>query len=231
MRYTFSIANDTINGKVAPVKLTSEIRASAIVYALEGVTLSGDNLYIDFKSALSSAEENTLTVVVAAHDGVASIDDLTKFVFTDLNGNPVAANLIGPEGPKGDKGDVGAQGPAGGISEFNYAENEEESSTTSGTYQAKLSSDFTLLGGDYLVEWYCEASSSDKDMKVQVMANNSVLAELDRGQTDRKNIYEPVSGFKRLSLPAGTYTFSINYNDAGAGTAKLRRARIKVYGV
>ena len=231
MRYTFSIANDTLNGKVAPVKLTSEIRAATIIFALEGVTLSGDNLFIDFKAALNSAEQAELASVVSAHDGFPSIDDLTKFVFTDINGSPVQNTIVGPAGPAGEQGPVGPAGPAGGLSEFNYAESEEESSTTSATYQAKLSSNFTLLGGDYLVDWYCEVSTSDKDMNVQILANNSVLAETEAGQADKKNIYEPVSGFKKLTLPAGTYTFSIKYNDAGAGTAKIRRARLKVHGV
>lgn len=70
--YDYSIANDTLNGKVAPDKLRDQIRDSAIVTALEGIiTDEGtDLLQIIFKDSLSAGDKVILDGVVAAHDGI-----------------------------------------------------------------------------------------------------------------------------------------------------------------
>jgi hypothetical protein len=70
--YDYSIANDTLNGKVAPDKLRDQIQDSTIVTALAGIITdqAADLLRIIFKDALDAEDQITLTAVVAAHDGV-----------------------------------------------------------------------------------------------------------------------------------------------------------------
>jgi hypothetical protein len=71
--YTYSIANDTLNGKVQGGDLDDQIRASAIVTALAFVNTghsAADNIDIVFKAAISAGDETILDGLVAAHDGV-----------------------------------------------------------------------------------------------------------------------------------------------------------------
>jgi hypothetical protein len=67
--YTYSISADFLNGKVATDRLTDEIRTSAIVTALNGITTAGDNCDIWFKSALSSGDQAILDGIVDVHTG------------------------------------------------------------------------------------------------------------------------------------------------------------------
>lgn len=77
-KYTYSVANDTLNGTVAPAELVNEIGSSSIITALEGSPSAlGDVLDIWFKDALSAGDKTTLDSVVAAHDGTMEPGDLT----------------------------------------------------------------------------------------------------------------------------------------------------------
>jgi len=67
--YTYSIAGDTASGAIHPRSLDAEIRASAIVIALEGLTTGGDVLTVAMKDALSAGDETILDGLVAAHTG------------------------------------------------------------------------------------------------------------------------------------------------------------------
>lgn len=58
--YVYSVANDFPDGAVNPTKLDSEIRASSIVTALDGIVVVGDVLTIYFKAALSAPDKTTL---------------------------------------------------------------------------------------------------------------------------------------------------------------------------
>jgi hypothetical protein len=70
--YDYSIANDTLNGKVAPDKLRDQIQDSSIVTALDGIITDSatDLLRVIFKDALSVGDETILDTVVADHDGI-----------------------------------------------------------------------------------------------------------------------------------------------------------------
>lgn len=67
--YEYTISTDFPNGKVDPSRLGAEIRASAIVTALEGSQTSGDTCTIIFKADLSVDDKATLDGLVAAHSG------------------------------------------------------------------------------------------------------------------------------------------------------------------
>jgi hypothetical protein len=88
-KYTYSIANDTANGEVAVSKLTSEIQQSAIVTALDYISVNGDVLDIWTKADLSSGDETILDSIVGSHDGVEEI--IPQTVHLDVpyyNGKP-----------------------------------------------------------------------------------------------------------------------------------------------
>jgi len=68
-KYTYSISMAFPNAKVAPDRLTQEVRGSSIVTALDYINTAGDDCDIWFKAALASGEEATLDALVAAHSG------------------------------------------------------------------------------------------------------------------------------------------------------------------
>jgi len=70
--YTYSIANDTASGAVHPKSLDNEIRSSAIVTALDGITTGGDVLTVTMKDSLSAGDETTLDGLVGAHAGTVT---------------------------------------------------------------------------------------------------------------------------------------------------------------
>jgi len=69
IKYTYSIANDTLNGIVDSGALTEEIQLSNITIALDYINKGGDDCDTWFKVALSGAEQTTLSGVLAAHTG------------------------------------------------------------------------------------------------------------------------------------------------------------------
>lgn len=68
-KYTYSIQDDFPNHAVASDRLLGEIRASAIVTAVDYINTDSDDCDIWFKAALSSGDEDTLDDLVAAHSG------------------------------------------------------------------------------------------------------------------------------------------------------------------
>jgi len=74
--YSYSIADDTLNGLVNEGRLFQEIIDSSITIAPSNVLAAGDSLSVIMKSALSGGEETTLDSTVAAHTGEAFIDEI-----------------------------------------------------------------------------------------------------------------------------------------------------------
>jgi hypothetical protein len=85
--YTYSISNDFPADKVDADRLGSEIRASAIVTALDSISTLGDDCNIAFKDALSVGDEAVLDALVAVHDGTPLPDNIpTKVEFAGSTG-------------------------------------------------------------------------------------------------------------------------------------------------
>lgn len=89
--YTYSIAADFPGGAANSGRLDLEIRASSIVTALEGITVSGDVIDVVFKDALASGDKTTLDGdttgpaggLIAAHDSSVLPDDAQSVEFSD----------------------------------------------------------------------------------------------------------------------------------------------------
>lgn len=77
-KYTYSIANDTLNGAVYLTTLKAEIQSSAILIAYDYGQKFGDVLDLYFKDALSAGDQTILDGIVAAHTGVIP-DDVIKY--------------------------------------------------------------------------------------------------------------------------------------------------------
>lgn len=86
--HTYSIANDTLNGKVDSDALLATIRTSLITKAVDHIDTAGDDLLIYFKDILTLVEAAILTTIVNNHDGVSLIppdhtaDGIQKVVST-----------------------------------------------------------------------------------------------------------------------------------------------------
>lgn len=83
-KYTYSIQNDFPNQKVSTDRLLSEIRASAIVTAIDYINTSGDDCDVWFKAELSTGDKTILDGLIAAHTGEA-----LPSPPTDENGVPL----------------------------------------------------------------------------------------------------------------------------------------------
>jgi hypothetical protein len=59
-QFVFTISTDIIAAKADDARLDEEIRQSSITVALDGVSIAGDTLTIDFKTDLSAGEETAL---------------------------------------------------------------------------------------------------------------------------------------------------------------------------
>jgi len=120
-------------------------------------------------------------------------------------------------------------------SQWNYAESEAESSTTSTTYQTKVTmTTGSLPSGDYMVEWSAELTSSQRDRNTFVEIADSVvgtLAESTKGKVDVDLTYTIVSGIARMTSISGVRTITLKYKSVVDYTGYIRRARLALWRV
>ena len=119
--------------------------------------------------------------------------------------------------------------PADGMSVLTtyYEEADSESSTTSTSYQQKLRlSVSNISAGTYKLKWDAEGRNSSAAINMRLQQDDSTthgeIRIYYQGSTD----YKTFAGLKELDLSAGSYTFDLDYNQTGGGTAYIRRARI-----
>lgn len=75
-QYTYSVANDTKNGKVDRRSLESALRDLTVVPSLSGLVVNGDDLIVVYFTALADPTETSkVTAAIAAHEGIATDDD------------------------------------------------------------------------------------------------------------------------------------------------------------
>jgi hypothetical protein len=76
MNYTYSISEDTLNGKVAVDSLKESIESSSIIFSLSSIVASGDSLQINFKANIGASEKDELDSIVASHDGNPLVEEV-----------------------------------------------------------------------------------------------------------------------------------------------------------
>jgi len=69
MKYTFSIKNDTKNGKLNSPKLFSEFNNSSVKKVINGFTINGDELIIETISELTTGEISVVNAIINNHNG------------------------------------------------------------------------------------------------------------------------------------------------------------------
>lgn len=118
-------------------------------------------------------------------------------------------------------------------SEFDQDEDETTSSTTSPTYQTKLTlNSSSLPSGTYRIGWYCEVmgTSSSGRTQVSVATNGTTLANPQVEHED-KNDWIPFTGFRYQSL-SGSPSTTISWRRQGPNhMSSIRRARIEIWRV
>lgn len=92
--YYYSIAEDTLNGKVDSDSLLATIQASMITRAVDHIDTAGDLLLIYFKEELTLIEEMILNVWVSKHDGISLIpSDHTADGIQKVSSIPALQNV------------------------------------------------------------------------------------------------------------------------------------------
>ena len=113
-------------------------------------------------------------------------------------------------------------------------------STTSGTYQTKLSgSSGTDDQANYIMQWYCELANSTNNGTTLFRAqwkNTSSgtwinLTEID-SYIGRSSVYVPVNGFKIITNTiTDTIDFRLQYAVGSGGTASIKNANFYLFEV
>ena len=195
-------------------------------------TLSELNSLITDATLDSISGTRTPTVHATTHEQGGS-DELT----VQLLGSDAASSdkLLKTDGSGGwsliDLLSISGAGTIFGT-EFLSAEEDWESSTTSTSYQEKLS--LTASGidsGNYLLLWYAEmrssSASSNKNSRLRVVLNDSEVVA--RSQEDG-NDYNAHGGFSVESLASGTHKVDIDFSRAGGiNQSFVRNAKITLW--
>lgn len=116
--------------------------------------------------------------------------------------------------------------------DYTYVASLTTTTTTSSTYISKaLLTTPVLLAGDYRVAYSCEVNNSDEGGSVNTQLLQNGITQLAASVTEPKDVanYYMMSGFVKLSLMAGIHTFDLQFQQIGAGTASIRRAKVEIF--
>jgi len=125
-------------------------------------------------------------------------------------------------------------------SEYDYAESEGESSTTSDSYQQKLRlTTGTVPAGTYRIGWSFEYSSTedkvDCGFRIELddtTAINEIVPPPKKKYSD--GAYDILSGFKHTSLTNASHIIDVDYKaniDAELGTTYIKNTRLEIWRV
>lgn len=120
--------------------------------------------------------------------------------------------------------------------EYNYAESLGLSTTTSSTFQNKLTLNTSLPAGTYHLEW-CYAwgySNTSTDFEGRVQVDGSTVDEhVQEPKDSGSDQIHRVSGFHRVTFgSAGSRSFTIDYRaGSGGNQARIQSARLAVWRV
>jgi len=121
-------------------------------------------------------------------------------------------------------------------SEYHFGKSDGESSTTSNIFQQKLRvTTSSLPSGTYRIGYTCEVRTTDEDMNIRVQINDTTtIAQFEHSQgsdgDDAISYWALMGGFDQRSL-SGVVNVDMDFNDAGGGTAQIRKARIEIWRV
>lgn len=116
-------------------------------------------------------------------------------------------------------------------SEYEYAESEAESTSTSDTLVDKVSLvTASLPAGNYKFSYSCEMQNSNAggNVQIEVLDGATVIGQANIEPDNGSNYYMQ-SGFKNLSSISGVRTLKIQFAQNSTGTARIRKARVEIF--
>lgn len=121
-----------------------------------------------------------------------------------------------------------------GARDFLYAADEGVTSTTSATYQTKVTLTTGALTGTYRVAFYAGLSSGtpNRDMECRLY-NVTDAVELDSNYVNASasGVYRLTTGFAYVAFTGAAKSFSIQWRSPAGATISIRRARIEFWRV
>jgi hypothetical protein len=213
----------------------------------------GDNL--QFKDTANSSGASLTTILTAARtptahasthksggSDVIKLDELAAPTdVTSLNVTTSAHGLT-PKLPNDSNkylNGIGTYTTPSGTNVFGYdfqqVASEGDSTTTSSTFQDKVSLVSPALTGTYRVAFYCESSCFLANRSVQLRLYNSTDATelcLDEQRPSLSALFGSSSGFQFVTFTGSSKTFKVQYASSnGATQVTIRRARIEFWRV
>ena len=157
----------------------------------------------------------------------------TGVVTVSSNSNPTAGQVLTATS----ESSAGWQDPKMSVFglDFQYVTSEDVSSTTSSTYQNKVTLVTPALSGTYRVACYCEVAIGTSNYRSLVRLYNvtdlSELCYFD-SRDSLSLIYQGKSGFQYVTFTGGSKTFKLQYaSQNNSTTVYCRRARIELWRV
>jgi hypothetical protein len=207
--YSYSLSADFPGGAIYEPNLRAEILASSIATVLSRITRSGNTINIIFANALTAGEKTTL----------------------DNNTTNPAGGLIAAHD------NVFIDQSEDGLRFYKYSESASESTTTSSTFQNKLSSTTQKLPpGQYKINWYVSytSDSTANDIEVRVQLDDTTdigflrYEPSDSGAPQQFGIF---SGFYKHTLSVrGTFKVDIDFASRdNVNTVRVSQARLETF--
>lgn len=117
---------------------------------------------------------------------------------------------------------------------YNYAESESLNSTTSTSYQNKVSLDINVPAGNYHIGWYYEWKTEKQSLSIKTriqLDNTTDLSEIEPSP-NRNDTIHSVSGFKSNISLDGSHTIDLDYCSLETGKAVcIRSSRLELWRV
>jgi hypothetical protein len=187
----------------------------------------------------------TVAEAIGEAKDAAGADEAVKVSSNDttagyLNGKLVAGtNITLTENGDGGNETLTIDASGGGSSvfgsEFHYAESESTSSTTSTSYQTKVSlTTGSLPTGNYVVfyTFVYKNSNKEKMTRVQVRLNTGEIStNISTPKFDQSGSWLLGGGHKHFADMSGVQTFDIRFKRVTEGTAQIQDARITFWRV
>lgn len=114
---------------------------------------------------------------------------------------------------------------------YQYAESEGTSFTTSTTYQTKVQLVTPALpAGKYEISYSCEAGQNNTNDRVQVLVEDDSGNIIGNPQKETADTVDeiPFAGFRELTYGAGVKTITLSFREQAGGTARVSRARLSI---
>jgi hypothetical protein len=180
--------------------------------------------------------------IITAHNGLTGLsdDDHNQYLLTSGTRNLTGIQSYSSDNSFTTARQIPDKGYVDSVTIFgqNYSQNSSEgqSSTTSNTYQNKLTlTTASLPSGNYRINWYYEwthSSISDFfDAQVQVNNVTTIMNHIQEPKQSGTSNWVSSSGFYYYSGISGVLTIDLDYrtSTATSTTSYIRRARLELW--